>query len=61
MNDQTTRPAVDHAATLRDLFAMSALSGLIASERSRLGGDSEAHLAQRAYVIADAMIWVRAR
>lgn len=58
-------PSLPGEADLRDLFASSALSGLLAARPESLSGrvgTSEANgLALDAYVLADAMLRERAR
>ena len=52
--------------TLRDVFAIAALTGMLSSEdygegqNYYRGPDGEHHAAQRAYALADAMLEVRA-
>ena len=45
--------------SLRDEFAMAALSGLLADENVRIGGDYNLKVAQTCYVLADSMMEAR--
>ena len=48
-------------ATLRDQFAMAALSGMLADPAMQVGGDNDRKTAQLSYGIADAMMEARKR
>jgi hypothetical protein len=59
MNDQIPQPQPEHAVTLRDLIAMSALGGTLGRVERVTGREHE--IAAHCYALADAMLAVRAQ